>query len=125
MPRCSTEASVHIELSGPIRQLPLALATVQPSLDIGHRAGKRAVEPTWRARTSPEARRPSRLSLLGNPEFAGSCLVFVLLPRHREMNKARLRGFFWSEREDLNLRPLVSQTSALTGLRHAPTVYRR
>jgi hypothetical protein len=25
------------------------------------------------------------------------------------MNKARLRGFFWSEREDLNLRPLVSQ----------------
>ena len=28
------------------------------------------------------------------------------------MNKARLRGFFWSEREDLNLRPLVSQTCA-------------
>ena len=28
----------------------------------------------------------------------------------REMNKARLRGFFWSEREDLNLRPLISQT---------------
>ena len=28
--------------------------------------------------------------------------------------------FYWSEREDLNLRPLVSQTSALTGLRHAP-----
>jgi hypothetical protein len=28
--------------------------------------------------------------------------------------------FIWSEREDLNLRPLVSQTSALTGLRHAP-----
>jgi hypothetical protein len=27
---------------------------------------------------------------------------------------------YWSEREDLNLRPLVSQTSALTGLRHAP-----
>jgi hypothetical protein len=26
----------------------------------------------------------------------------------------------WSERKDLNLRPLVSQTSALTGLRHAP-----
>src|SRR5206468_1229975 len=32
-----------------------------------------------------------------------------------------LRGY-WSEREDLNLRPLVSQTSALTGLRHAPNV---
>lgn len=29
-------------------------------------------------------------------------------------------GVNWSEREDLNLRPLVSQTSALTGLRHAP-----
>jgi hypothetical protein len=38
-----------------------------------------------------------------------------------KMQKApHLRGFFWSEREDLNLRPLVSQTSALTGLRHAP-----
>jgi hypothetical protein len=35
MPRCSTEASVHIELSGPIRLLLLALATVQPSLEIG------------------------------------------------------------------------------------------
>ncbi len=33
----------------------------------------------------------------------------------------------WSEREDLNLRPLVPQTSALTRLRYAPTVraYRR
>ena len=29
----------------------------------------------------------------------------------------------WSEREDLNLRPLVSQTSALTGLRHAPMLF--
>ncbi len=27
----------------------------------------------------------------------------------------------WSGRRDLNPRPLVSQTSALTGLRHAPT----
>jgi hypothetical protein len=37
------------------------------------------------------------------------------------MKKAlQLQDFFWSEREDLNLRPLVSQTSALTGLRHAP-----
>jgi hypothetical protein len=32
-----------------------------------------------------------------------------------------LQGVKWSEREDLNLRPLVSQTSALTGLRHAPS----
>ncbi len=38
-----------------------------------------------------------------------------------EMQKSpALQGFCWSEREDLNLRPLVSQTSALTGLRHAP-----
>jgi hypothetical protein len=28
---------------------------------------------------------------------------------------------FWSGRRDLNPRPLVSQTSALTGLRYAPT----
>ena len=28
---------------------------------------------------------------------------------------------FWSERRDSNPRPLVPQTSALTGLRHAPT----
>src|SRR5262249_62165332 len=33
-----------------------------------------------------------------------------------------LAGFFgWSGRRDLNPRPLVPQTSALTGLRHAPT----
>src|SRR5664279_778396 len=30
-------------------------------------------------------------------------------------------GAVWSGRLDLNQRPLVSQTSALTGLRHAPT----
>ena len=42
-----------------------------------------------------------------------------------KMQKApHYRGFFWSEREDLNLRPLVSQTSALTGLRHAPNAVR-
>ena len=29
-------------------------------------------------------------------------------------------GFKWSEREDLNLRPPVPQTGALTGLRYAP-----
>ena len=29
----------------------------------------------------------------------------------------------WSEREDLNLRPLVPQTSALTRLRYAPNIY--
>ena len=31
-----------------------------------------------------------------------------------------ISGIYWSERRDLNSRPLVSQTSALTGLRHAP-----
>lgn len=31
----------------------------------------------------------------------------------------------WSEREDLNLRPLVPQTSALTGLRYAPNRAKR
>ena len=30
-------------------------------------------------------------------------------------------GRVWSGRRDLNPRPLVPQTSALTGLRHAPT----
>jgi hypothetical protein len=60
------------------------------------------------------------------PNFSGFCSAFVRLRRHREMKKAPyFRGFFWSEREDLNLRPLVSQTSALTGLRHAPMPQRR
>ena len=34
---------------------------------------------------------------------------------------AETRKREWSERRDLNPRPLVPQTSALTGLRHAPT----
>ena len=42
----------------------------------------------------------------------------VQRPRDRET--LYFAGINWSEREDLNLRPLVSQTSALTGLRHAP-----
>ena len=33
----------------------------------------------------------------------------------------RSARFYWSGRRDLNSRPLVPQTSALTGLRHAPT----
>lgn len=36
-------------------------------------------------------------------------------------NQPILRPVIWSEREDSNLRPLVPQTSALTGLRYAPT----
>jgi hypothetical protein len=43
--------------------------------------------------------------------------------RHKMQKTPYLRGFLWSEREDLNLRPLVSQTSALTGLRHAPMLF--
>ncbi len=35
--------------------------------------------------------------------------------------RAGAEGKVWSGRRDLNPRPLVSQTSALTGLRHAPT----
>jgi hypothetical protein len=47
--------------------------------------------------------------------------ISLLWLRSLKMQKAlHLQGFYWSEREDLNLRPLVSQTSALTGLRHAP-----
>src|SRR3979411_897448 len=45
--------------------------------------------------------------------------VGLLFFRHCKKSPA-YAGLFWSEREDLNLRPLVSQTSALTGLRHAP-----
>ena len=40
--------------------------------------------------------------------------------RKRQNRSEEKQGVRWSEREDLNLRPLVSQTSALTGLRHAP-----
>jgi hypothetical protein len=43
--------------------------------------------------------------------------------RHKMQKAPYLRGFLWSEREDLNLRPLVSQASALTGLRHAPMLF--
>ena len=33
-----------------------------------------------------------------------------------------IKGLKWSGREDLNLRPLHPQCSALTGLRYAPTL---
>ena len=57
--------------------------------------------------------------------ISGLCRdLFAISPFPAEgMNSKKARyskGFKWSEREDLNLRPLVSQTSALTGLRHAP-----
>jgi hypothetical protein len=51
-------------------------------------------------------------------------VLFAISPfMAEEANSEKLlcfKGCRWSEREDLNLRPLVSQTSALTGLRHAP-----
>ena len=48
-------------------------------------------------------------------------VVFILgYFQRRSRSYIWFRGVSWSEREDLNLRPLVSQTSALTGLRHAP-----
>jgi hypothetical protein len=40
--------------------------------------------------------------------------------QNRKTESEGIQSVSWSEREDLNLRPLVSQTSALTGLRHAP-----
>ena len=82
----------------------------------------------------PPARWPERrANSLGNVgTFVGTvcrqfgtialiCSVFVPVTAKLGMQKAlQLQGLSWSEREDLNLRPLVSQTSALTGLRHAP-----
>jgi hypothetical protein len=52
----------------------------------------------------------------------GFCWAFVpsASTRQEVQKPLILSGLKWSEREDLNLRPLVSQTSALTGLRHAP-----
>ena len=38
-----------------------------------------------------------------------------------DCERAASSEVFWSGRRDLNPRPLVPQTSALTGLRHAPT----
>ncbi len=59
--------------------------------------------------------------LPGNPELFRFLFGFRAIAAVARNEKApHLQGFFWSEREDLNLRPLVSQTSALTGLRHAP-----
>src|SRR4029453_12046672 len=61
-------------------------------------------------------------------ECLGICNPGVDLKREpvRPRKTARLnltinQKLKWSEREDSNLRPLVPQTSALTGLRYAPT----
>jgi hypothetical protein len=59
------------------------------------------------------------------PDYPPICpVLFVFCCCDREASKCKkpriIGAFCWSEREDLNLRPLVSQTSALTGLRHAP-----
>jgi hypothetical protein len=45
------------------------------------------------------------------PEFVLIRSQFVAVPPSPKMQKAPYyRGFYWSEREDLNLRPLVSQS---------------
>jgi hypothetical protein len=54
-------------------------------------------------------------------------LAFTAPRRNRNARSIYLifRGFFfWSERRDLNPRPPVPQTGALTGLRYAPTAGR-
>ena len=43
------------------------------------------------------------------------------LDRSRRTIRPYFIGLFWSGRRDLNPRPPVPQTGALTGLRHAPT----
>ena len=54
--------------------------------------------------------------------FAAFCSVFVLTAAQRDDAKGLyFQGFFWSERRDLNSRPPVPQTGALTGLRYAPS----
>ena len=59
--------------------------------------------------------------VVNHPSSGVLLAIRSLLQGYLKMQKAPdTRGFLWSEREDLNLRPLVSQTSALTGLRHAP-----
>ena len=54
--------------------------------------------------------------------FTAFSSIFVRSGERRRFRKSPyLMGIFWSGRRDLNPRPLVPQTSALTGLRHAPT----
>jgi hypothetical protein len=55
------------------------------------------------------------------PDYHPICPVLFSFVAVTE--KLQNGAFSWSEREDLNLRPLVSQTSALTGLRHAPMLF--
>ena len=53
--------------------------------------------------------------------FAAICSVFVPhLDRRHIAKSLYLQGVYWSERRDLNSRPPVPQTGALTGLRYAP-----
>ena len=68
------------------------------------------------SKTSPHGHLISELGFCAGIRSPRSHMAYF-----RAVQKAPYyRGYFWSEREDLNLRPLVSQTSALTGLRHAP-----
>ena len=55
--------------------------------------------------------------------FPVICSVFVRRVDQRHITEGLcLLGFYWSERRDLNSRPPVPQTGALTGLRYAPTL---
>ena len=63
------------------------------------------------------------ISGLSGPLYAlcGLSVPFARSGRLREMVELlRFSGVFWSERRDLNSRPPVPQTGALTRLRHAP-----
>lgn len=84
-----------------------------------------------RANTSMSRTVPARWSLQGAkagrdaspcPAHAGVPATDVRTPRASGLRARYFKDLRkWSEREDLNLRPLVPQTSALTGLRYAPT----
>jgi hypothetical protein len=54
--------------------------------------------------------------------FPGLCALFVLRPGPLDFWRTLIfSGLKWSEWRDSNPRPLVPQTSALTGLRYTPT----
>ena len=48
-------------------------------------------------------------------------IKFIQIKAGRAIGFKNENGNIWSEWRDLNPRPLVPQTSALTGLRHTPT----
>ena len=67
-------------------------------------------------------------SIMGSEQIATLVLPYCFQSRRAWKHAAgpsrgcyELAGGFWSERRDLNSRPPVPQTGALTGLRYAPT----